>query len=932
MLIHFLVTGNDFPYQYYLAVKTAQKTQKTKVKIWLMEDGVKDTKYLDLLDVEIGYLPKLNVKCFEGKDEQFICSHTKDYYMWKILREFGGFYFDLDMVFLKDITSLLDDKEILLCKIEEKDGNWASWGAHAVGAQKDSIIMKRIFESCEKILENSQIKWNTLGPEISAKIIRENSDKVFSVSYPIGCGISGPKLDYIYQPGEFSPNVRIIHLYGQAGRFVSGENRFEKIDPEFVRKSDSRLANAIRSVLEENEYNPIFKELPYVHFICTGGDFSYQYYLAIKTAQKTQKAKIKIWLVDGVKGEYLDLLTDVEKGNIDLLNVPAFVNRDEHFIRSHTKDFRMWEILYKYGGFVFDFDTMSFKDITEDILDNEVLVCKQYDNDSDEAWMSGLVGAIKNSPIIHEILEDSIKSLQDPNMKWGTTGPKSVYKMVKSGAKVLTVKFPIGGGRSLLHPLFEEGNTDLAVNAKIVQLYAGAKLFCSTEDFYYRLTPEYVKTSNTRIAKAIKSILTETEYDPLKIISNKSKGEIVMQDKKKFRFHILGLCHLPCSKEYLSCAFTQKNYKLAKMLLSLGHEVYYYGSEGSDISCTEFIQTHTLSDICKEWGDGDNRFEIGYNWKETDFRHDFNTKKTETTLKFYKNCIDEINKRKKPDDFLLITQGSYHKPIADAVNLYLTCEPGIGYRGSYCRFRAFESSYIQNFTYGSAAPFQCINGSYYDRVIPNYFEEEDFEFSDKKEDYYLYIGRIIKRKGIQTAYLATQAIDAKLLIVGQGGKINSNGSLSGDAFTIPKGNWEYVGFADIEKRKKMMSKAIATFTPTEYLECFAGTHIESMLSGTPPITTNFGVFPGTIPDCVDGKIGFRCNTLDDFCKAALRAKEFKKEDYLAIRKYGERFLCNNVKNEYEKWFSDLYRVYLSATVPGEKGWSWIDKELIQQKT
>lgn len=404
------------------------------------------------------------------------------------------------------------------------------------------------------------------------------------------------------------------------------------------------------------------------------------------------------------------------------------------------------------------------------------------------------------------------------------------------------------------------------------------------------------------------------------------KGGIVMQDKKKFRFHILGLVHLPCSKNYMSCAFTQKNYKLAKMLLSLGHEVYYLGAEGSNVPCTKFIQTHTLSDIRKEWGDGDNRFEIGYNWKETDFRHDFNIKKTETTLKFYKNCIDEINKIKKDDDFLLVTQGTYHKPIADAVKLYLTCEPGIGYRGSYCNFRAFESSYIQNFTYGSQHPFECINGSYYDRVIPNYFDEEDFEFSDEKENYYLYIGRIIKRKGIQTAYLTTQAIGTKLIIVGQGGRINPDGSLSGDAFTIPKGNWEYLGFADVVKRKKLMSKAIATFVATEYLECFGGTHIESMLSGTPPITTNFGVFTGTIPDCVDGKVGFRCNTLDDFCKASLKAKEFKKEDYLAIRKYGERFLSNVVKNEYEKWFSDLYRVYLSATVPGEKGWSWIDKK------
>jgi hypothetical protein len=148
----------------------------------------------------------------------------------------------------------------------------------------------------------------------------------------------------------------------------------------------------------------------------------------------------------------------------------------------------------------------------------------------------------------------------------------------------------------------------------------------------------------------------------------------------QFTFHILGLVHLPCSRNYMSCAFTQKNYKFAQMMLSLGHQVFYYGAEGSTIPCTEFIETHSLKDLRQTWGDGDNRFEIGYDWTSGDFRHDFNSKRTPVTLKFYHRCIEEINKRKEADHFLLCTQGAYHSPIADGVNLFLTCEPGIGYR------------------------------------------------------------------------------------------------------------------------------------------------------------------------------------------------------------------------------------------------------------
>lgn len=395
------------------------------------------------------------------------------------------------------------------------------------------------------------------------------------------------------------------------------------------------------------------------------------------------------------------------------------------------------------------------------------------------------------------------------------------------------------------------------------------------------------------------------------------------------RFHLLGLAHLPCSKEYLSCAFTQKNHKLARMLLSLGHEVFYYGAEGSDVACTEFIQTHSLYDIRWDYGDGDNRFEIGYNWHQTDFRHDFNIQRKSSTLKFIAESIAAINKRKHDDDFLLCTQGTYHKPIADSIGLYLTCEPGIGYRGSFARFRAFESSYIQNFTYGSQNPFKCVNGAYYDRVIPNYFDPEDIEFSAKKDGYYLYVGRIIRRKGLATATKACDAIGKKLIIAGQAARIDRRGyliSITDPGFEIPPGNWEYIGFVGVEKRKRLMAEATATFTPTEYLECFAGVHIESMLSGTPVITTNFGVFPETIPDYLNGKVGFRCNTLQDFTEASEKSKSLNP---LLIREYASRFLMDNVKLEFQKWFEDLYRLFLS-TKGTSKGWHYLGENKLNE--
>lgn len=376
----------------------------------------------------------------------------------------------------------------------------------------------------------------------------------------------------------------------------------------------------------------------------------------------------------------------------------------------------------------------------------------------------------------------------------------------------------------------------------------------------------------------------------------------------KYSFHLLGLVHLPVSRRFMGCAFTQKIEKLSRMLLSKGHKVYLYGAEGSDAPCTEFIQTHTLNEIRDTWGEGDNRFELGYNWKGEGFRHDFNTKKTNLTQKFYKKVSEEIIKRKKDDHFLLLTQGVYQKPIADQVGIWLTIEPGIGYRGSFTNHKAFESAYLQNFTYGSKNPYQSINGNYYDRVIPNYFDAQDFPFVPKseREDYFFFIGRLIDRKGIHTAIKVADYLGKKLFVAGQGDmKFNSR-------------NVEHVGYVEPEERAKLLGHAQAVFVPTIYLEAFGGVHVEAMLTGTPPITTNFAVFNETIQNGING---YRCDTLYDFVKAG--AEVHLLDNKLISEMAIKRFEMYNVMEQYQKWFDDLYQLYLSTCIEGEKGWHWL---------
>ncbi len=391
---------------------------------------------------------------------------------------------------------------------------------------------------------------------------------------------------------------------------------------------------------------------------------------------------------------------------------------------------------------------------------------------------------------------------------------------------------------------------------------------------------------------------------------------------RKFRFHILGLAHLPCSREYNSCAFTVKIYRLCEMLKSLGHKVILYGAEGSDTDfCSKFVEVVSLEMIRKVYGEGNNLFEIGYDWHKEFFKNDFNSKHNEATNTFFQNTIKEINLRKKDDDFLLLTMGSYQKEVADGTKLFLTCEPGIGYRGSWCKYRAFESSYMQNFTYGSEHPRESINGNNYDVVIPNYYDPSEFEYREKKEDYFLYLGRSIQRKGIEVAHLVSKELGVKLKIAGQGVKSWDGERLVGDDFTITGKNIEYVGHADVEMRSDLMGGAKAVFVPTLYLEPFGGAAVEAQLCGTAVISTDFGVFSETI---LHGITGYRCHTLSQFVWAARNIDRIRPID---CRTWALRnFSMDRVKFMFNEWFDSLYDVFESARDDNLQGWHRLGKK------
>ena len=351
---------------------------------------------------------------------------------------------------------------------------------------------------------------------------------------------------------------------------------------------------------------------------------------------------------------------------------------------------------------------------------------------------------------------------------------------------------------------------------------------------------------------------------------------------------ILSLPHTQLTAEYVSCAYTQKARKLADMMVKLGYKVYVLASEEND-SKGELLTCISKKEQQQFFGDPGEYKKTFYNitWGPEDVHW----------LHFNNNAIKHIEKLIKPKDLILTFAGVCQKQVADAFPDNMTVEAGIGYTGVFSKYRIYESYAWQNFIHGRQ---DNDNIEWYETVIPNYWDPQEFPFSvgtgDKKGEYFLYVGRLIDRKGYSIAQQVCQRLGKRLILAGQLGQ--------GEKF---KGYGEYIGTVGVEERGKLMSRAIAVFTPTWYLGPFEGVHVEAQLAGSPVITTDFGVYTETV---INGFNGQRCSTFKEFVDATKWAETLKASDRRAIQESAQhQWSMDSVGHLYDAYFKRLMTLY-----------------------
>lgn len=356
--------------------------------------------------------------------------------------------------------------------------------------------------------------------------------------------------------------------------------------------------------------------------------------------------------------------------------------------------------------------------------------------------------------------------------------------------------------------------------------------------------------------------------------------------------HFVNLPHTSTIKKYVACSYTEKGRKICTMMKNLGYPVYLYGGPENEADVTEHIVAASAEQQLKWFGEHDfhkNFFNISWGPNDTHW------------VEMNNKAIEEIRKRIKPRDIICLIAGHCQKQIADAFPEHLVVEYGIGYYGHFANFKVFESYSHMHHCYGK---MQTDSGGFYDAVIHNYFDPDDFYLGDGSGDYLLWMGRFISTKGPEIAVEVAKRLGMPLIMAGQGavqkGKtvsaIDGGMSFTSDLIT-------HIGHVDVEQRAKLMAEAKATLMPTTYIEPFGGVSIESMMSGTPVVASDYGVFTETTRK----PVGARFRTIGEAVDATRRVMEF---DRAKIREHAvENYSMDVAALKYDMYFEQLGTLY-----------------------
>ena len=193
--------------------------------------------------------------------------------------------------------------------------------------------------------------------------------------------------------------------------------------------------------------------------------------------------------------------------------------------------------------------------------------------------------------------------------------------------------------------------------------------------------------------------------------------------------------------------------------------------------------------------------------------------------------------------------------------------------------------------------------------VPNFINLDDFQPCYEPEDYFVFSGRLVGIKGVETLFAAMRQVKESHLYVAGSGDLD--GQLRTYAREHDISNVTFLGHLNTVDLIALIQRSLFTVVPSEWYENYSMTVLESFACGTPVIGADIGGIPEQVKDGENGLL-FGSGNADQLAEKIIYMLD-NREKAVAMGRNGRKQveLINSPESHYRQTMH-IYRQLIST--------------------